>query len=238
MSNLKVLSIDVGLKNLALCFMENNLTVRYWNVLEVSGIQDMLEQLDQVIPLDEVDEVIIEKQPSFNPKMRTVACALQTYFIIRGQIDNTNIRKIIFYSAKYKLQLCRDSVPKGLSKSQRYRFHKKMAIDECRRKVDDNVELSEFFDQHKKKDDLADSYLQAVSYISSKQDFIGVVSRKPTEKQLKTKKLSLPNIKFLIDAWKLENLHIPEREFIVKKVNKDIPWVLNDYCIDEILNLN
>jgi len=234
---MSVLSIDVGLKNLALCLMEENLTVRYWNVLEVSGVQDMLEQLDSVCPLDEINEVIIEKQPSFNPKMRTVACALQSYFIIRGQIDNTNINKIIFYSAKYKLQICEGSVPKGLSKSQRYRFHKKMAIDECRRKVEDNETLSTFFGEHKKKDDLADSYLQAVSYISSKEGFIGVVPRKPTPKQIKSKKLTLSNIKFLTNIWKTENIHIPEREFLIKKIREDISWVLNDFSIDEILNL-
>ena len=47
----------------------------------------------------------------------------------------------------------------------------------------------EFFDKHKKKDDLADTYMQAMSYTVPEIEAVakGVRPRKPTENQSRTK---------------------------------------------------
>ena len=67
-----------------------------------------------------------------------------------------------------------------------------MIKDEC--KV-----IKEIYNVSKKKDDLADSYLQAISYLRySLQKKTGkIVARKPTSRQLKYHKFSKSNLKYL-----------------------------------------
>jgi len=168
---MKVLSIDVGTKNLAVCVLEEGVgapDIEYWNVLETNGLKDLFEQLDTEIILEGITDVVIEKQPSFNPKMRNVASALYTYFLIRGQLDSDGVSKLLFFSPKHKIQLCASRLPPGpIPKSKRYRMHKKMAVEECAARIAHSETLAQFYASHKKKDDLADSYLQGVAYIQS-----------------------------------------------------------------------
>lgn len=167
---MKVVSIDVGTKNLALCVLglqDNVPDIEYWNVLETNGLKDMFEQMDSEIILDAETHVVIEKQPSFNPKMRTVAAALYTYFLIRGQLDSDTVDKLLYFSPKHKIQLCAKRLPETpIPKSKRYRLHKKMAVEECAERISHSDTLSQFYKSHKKKDDLADSYLQGVAYLA------------------------------------------------------------------------
>lgn len=166
---MKVLSIDVGIKNLAVCILSvgpSEPEIEYWNVLETTGLKDLFEQLDVEVYLDESTHVVIEKQPSFNPKMRGVASALETYFIIRGQLDSEAVTRVVSFSPKHKITLCAARIPTpAVPKSKRYRMHKKIAIEECAERINMSSTLTEFYSSHKKKDDLADSYLQGLAYI-------------------------------------------------------------------------
>jgi len=166
---MKVLSIDVGTKNLAVCVLDadpDEPEIEYWNVLETTGLKDLFEQLDVEVCLDESTHVVIEKQPSFNPKMRGVASALETYFIIRGQLDSTHVTRVVSFSPKHKITLCAARIPSPpVPKSKRYRMHKKIAIEECADRIKESSTLTGFYSGHKKKDDLADSYLQGIAYI-------------------------------------------------------------------------
>lgn len=166
---MKVLSIDVGIKNLAVCILDvgpAESEIEYWNVLETTGLKDLFEQLDVEVCLDGATHVVIEKQPSFNPKMRGVASALETYFLIRGQLDSDAVSRVVSFSPKHKIALCAARIPTpAVPKSKRYRMHKKIAIEECADRISTSSTLTEFYSSHKKKDDLADSYLQGLAYI-------------------------------------------------------------------------
>ena len=105
------------------------------------------------------DVVLLEKQPSFNPKMRNISTALYVYFIIRIQHEQNKNCKIIFYSPKHKLK-CSDIVIEHKSKCK-YRQNKNLGIVHTRALLKTH---QKFFEKHKKKDDLADCFLQALSY--------------------------------------------------------------------------
>ena len=250
---MSILSIDVGIKNLAICIIDNDRTIIYWNVLETKDIPDMIKILDPIYltHISEIKTVLIEKQPSFNPKMRNISSALYSYFIVRGQVDNNNLKNIIFYSPKLKLQLCENyTSADSLPNSKRYRAHKKMAIEQTQKFV--SGENLIFFNSHKKKDDLADSYLQAVSYLSAKtSDNDKIVARKPTAKQINSKKLSRSNIKFLYNSAVNNFKNKPKHNDLELFLNvegegetlenfvhnffvKNYPYVLDEYDLDEL----
>uniref|UniRef100_A0A6C0I9Q6 Mitochondrial resolvase Ydc2 catalytic domain-containing protein n=1 Tax=viral metagenome TaxID=1070528 RepID=A0A6C0I9Q6_9ZZZZ len=175
---MKILSFDVGVVNLAYCIFDtSNCKILHWEVISLENHNDynkiyinLIKQLDLRKHLLDVNQVIIEKQPSFNPKMRIISGCLQTYFIIRGIVDipESGIKCVKFFSPKHKLkcyngpELVLDSVVKS-----KYSRTKKMGVLICRSKLKEYLETSEntkLFENSKKKDDLSDCYLQAITY--------------------------------------------------------------------------
>jgi hypothetical protein len=67
----------------------------------------MFAKLDEIKPLLDVDEVLIENQPSLkNPTMKTVASFLFSYFAMRGVVDKQKSKMHIrFFSPSNKLKL-------------------------------------------------------------------------------------------------------------------------------------
>ena len=109
---MKILSWDIGIKNLSYCLYDTQATpnILDWNVIDISQNgkeiidlqREMVKQLDQLPHLYNVDYVILENQPTFNIKMKTIASAVYTYYVIRG---NANI-KIQYVHPKQKLTKC------------------------------------------------------------------------------------------------------------------------------------
>ena len=173
---MKILSFDVGIVNLAYCIFDTcQLKILHWEVIKLENIKDhgilhvkLIEELDKrKHMIDEIDTVLIEKQPSFNPKMRIIAGCLQTYFFIRGVIDSLNkIKKIKFFSPKHKLK-CFNGNEIVITGKTKYAQTKQMGIIICREKLkeyNEPDEIKQIFEDSKKKDDLADCYLQAITY--------------------------------------------------------------------------
>jgi hypothetical protein len=195
---MKILSFDVGIVNLAYCIIEKNenfLKILHWEIIELSkkgntftahiatsGIAELyltlINELDKRQYLRDVDIVLIEKQPSFNPKMRIIAGCLQTYFYIRGVVDRpvAPIRSVEFFSPKHKLK-CYDGPELDISSKNgkvvkgKYAQTKKMGVAIARVKLEENDETEwiKIFEKSKKKDDLSDCYLQALTYILMKK---------------------------------------------------------------------
>jgi len=177
---MKILSFDVGIINLAYCIFDtSNSKILHWEVISLENTKDhcklhisLIRELDKRGHLtDDIDVVLIEKQPSFNPKMRIIASCLQTYFFIRGVIDcelkqKKKIRVIKFFSPKHKLK-CHNGPQIEVTGSTKYSQTKKMGIIICRDKLNQNnetFEIKQIFEKSKKKDDLSDCYLQAITY--------------------------------------------------------------------------
>ena len=144
--------------------------------------KNMMCQLDEILKdhLTTIDLVIIENQISpIANRMKTVQGMISQYFIMRNQ----NIQ-IEFVSSANKLkgQEVADSddekevIEMGEKESKAkvkpsYSDRKKMGIKYCLdliNKSNDDKLWHPFFINHKKQDDLADSFLQGIWYINNK----------------------------------------------------------------------
>ena len=187
---MKILSFDVGIVNLAYCIFDSSVSkILYWEVIALSqgaGIYGkaysseydklyitLIKELDLRKHLvEDIDIVLIEKQPSFNPKMRIIASCLQTYFYIRGIVDaieHSSIKSIVLFSPKHKLKCYTgpELTIKSKSKSK-YTQTKQMGIMITAYKLKEHNEredIIKLFENSKKKDDLSDCYLQALTYL-------------------------------------------------------------------------
>ena len=68
----------------------------------------MVKKLDERLELLNCDEVMLEHQPSKNPRMKNLSFMLYSYFIIREFVDKTNIimSNPRIYGKLYKCGLC------------------------------------------------------------------------------------------------------------------------------------
>lgn len=229
-----ILSIDVGIRNLAMCLLDEDSGnhIVQW---DVSGVPPessdglfpcMRKHLDAKPWVLDATTVLIEKQPGMNKKMKTVENFIHAYFVIKNPEAET-----IIYDARHKVP---DVVGTGKTK---YRQRKQTGITRCKEFLDSNEvnqEWREHFTKSRKKDDLADTVLQALSYTKrvvplpktkeKKQETIR--PRKPTENQ-KATKYSKPNL-----AWMVKNHTRAELEKD-KRFQKDLKRYYTN--LDELL---
>ena len=203
-----LLSIDVGIRNLAMCLIEESTKlVLQW---DVSGVPPQCENLFVSLRnhLDErpwlltAQTILIEKQPGQNKTMKSVENFLHTYFIIKSPKSET-----IIYDARHKVP---DVAGAGKA---RYRQRKQAAIDRCRLFLNEepNKHWRELFVHSKKKDDLADTVMQALSFINRKvpepivKVLKKIVARTPNEHQKDTK-YSKCNLAWFVKNYTSEDL--------------------------------
>lgn len=127
------------------------------------------------------DYVVIENQPSFkNPRMKSIASTLYDYYLIRGIIDkhitNSNIKIVKFMSPSNKLKLANDGDTKQLIKVKKesnettsYKLTKSLGIKYCLELINHLPTWVNHFNSFKKKDDLADSFLQGAYFITNNE---------------------------------------------------------------------
>ena len=98
-----LISIDVGIKNLAMCFIDSDTKrIIEWEVASVPSerqgglLPALKEHLDRREWLRDAKTVVIERQPDRNKKMKAIEHYLHGFFCGRGL--NT-----IVFDAKYKI---------------------------------------------------------------------------------------------------------------------------------------
>lgn len=123
------------------------------------------------------NHVLLENQPVLkNPTMKSMQMFVYSYFINEGMLNtnnNINITDIQCYSASKKLDLINlingenaDEMIKTTKKHKNsYAQGKQLAILLTEYFTDGNNKLNEFFKNHKKRDDLADSMLMTLHYM-------------------------------------------------------------------------
>jgi len=234
-----VLSFDVGIKNLAFCIINND-QILHWKVFSIDpsleksltdGPTHLIKILDTMPELLRTHLVLIEKQPSRNNKMRVIEALLHAYFIIKGtSSDLSTIKKVIIYSAKHKLGSETVRGKKGYSE------RKKLSVQRAKEFIERThqaADMKHIFNSSKKKDDLADSLLQALAFTKNEthkeiegsseinSEIIKISCRKPTEKQEKSG-YSKSNLKWLFQQS--ENREETFKQLKVTKSLKKLNW--------------
>jgi hypothetical protein len=197
------------------------------NISDIDLKIKLFTELDKLkdILLD-VDDILIEYQPPIaREKMKMVSFALHDYFILRTQIDQKKSRVKIIRSvdAKHKLTVYDGpsiSCPLKGQYSRNKWYSKKycMWLLEKNKDFDCNNNWIKYFSGFKKKDDLADSFMQGIWYIlygqygkkpiynekhqkvvfreQNWQKFKKIRAVKPGKKQIALSRISLSNIKY------------------------------------------
>ena len=142
-------------------------------------IQELAEKLFLKLDVEfknlgEISEVLIENQPTLkNPKMKTLASILYSYFIVRGIIDKnitcSKITEVKFVSPSNKLKV-NSTNTNSILKSEKekinanvYKMTKSLGIKYCKALISDDD--NKILDGVKKKDDMCDAFLQGFQYL-------------------------------------------------------------------------
>jgi len=226
-----ILSIDCGIKNLAMCLINpSNKIIRKWDVsgippLHADGVFPCLvRHLNERSWVLEAKTVVIEKQPDKNRGMKSVENLLHTYFLVKE-------KDVVIWDARHKVPDCA-----GPGKTM-YAKRKKASIERARKFVEDGpnkTEWLEFFDKHKKKDDLADTVMQALSFIDKrpeeKPEPKKCTPRKPTENQQRTK-YSKANLAWLVKTEAKQDARFKKD---LARYYRDIQELKNEFNINAV----
>ena len=129
----------------------------------------LFDCLNKYSNLLNVNTVIIENQPCLmNPMIKTIQVLIYSYFTIKGILnENSSINDVHMVNARNKLSFYNGPTIETFSKNK-YTQRKKESIEICKYLIKEDTINSPYFLSHRKKDDLADAYLQGVWYINKK----------------------------------------------------------------------
>ncbi len=140
----------------------------------------LIKELDKRPGLLECEAVFIENQPTMkNPRMKTISVTLYNYYIIRGVIDKhiskSPLKEVHFMAPSNKLKLADNGDKAELVKvknnddeSKTYKLTKSLGVKYCLEMIKQYPEWVTKFNSHKKKDDLADCFLQGMYALINK----------------------------------------------------------------------
>lgn len=182
---MKLISIDVGIKNLSIAIIvktKDEWKLRYWFVMNLLEIEEgkpkcqqnskkvsktvlakkLKEKFDALSFMQDPDVVIIENQMS--RIMTIVQGLIIMYYTMLG------VKSIKCIHAKHKLKIA-GGAPKG---KKNYGLRKEKGIEITRVVLEENFgkdnKYLKFFETNNKKDDLADCFLQAMYYLGVKMN--------------------------------------------------------------------
>ena len=102
--------------------------------------------------------------------MKSIQMIIYTFFIMNGVMnDNSSIKEVHMINARNKLKVYKGAKIEFINennKKNKYKINKYLKIKYCENMIDKNCEeFKSLFNESKKKDDLADCYLQGIYYI-------------------------------------------------------------------------
>tara|TARA_Y100000768_G_scaffold388238_2_gene382968 strand:- start:1110 stop:1772 length:663 start_codon:yes stop_codon:yes gene_type:complete len=182
-NSIRVASFDVGLKNLSVCaidFNQKDFDIRKWSNISIRGKNISDYTIDLVDKLRThsfgcLDYVLIEQQINRNTQMKVISHILQSYFLCELKIPPS---RVIFVSPKKRLDTScpiHAAIVKAakeelnIDEAYNRREYKNISVAITRQYLmgDKNSVWRDFFNSQAKKDDYADSFLQAIAWNSS-----------------------------------------------------------------------
>lgn len=207
--------------------LERNVTVE--NVTEWELKSMLFRELDSDDKYLDINTILIESQPlKAREKIKGVGHALFDYYVLRGTFDHGYCYdELKFIDAKNKLTVY-DGPPISCHLKTQYARNKWYSIQYCQWIIKEQQGLSDYFKNYgKKKDDLADCFLQGLWYLkygqtgikapmtSSHQKLVyrennrlqykKVRARAPTKKSISIGRYTLSNIKWLVSKGRDTN---------------------------------
>jgi hypothetical protein len=218
-----LLSIDVGTRNLGICLLDDDKNIVQWEVSSIPKFhtdgfcQTVVKHLNDRTWIKDATTTLIEKQPPKNKAMKRMEAYLELYCIMSG------CPTVICYNAVNKVPDCPGKSRKA------YVQRKKVGIERAHKYINvtqqQDQKWIDMFNDSGKKDDLADSLLQGLSYdptsvVKKKEPKnTKVTPRRPTENQTRTK-YSKSNLLFLFKRDLNGDL-----EALKEKVRKKKRWM-------------
>jgi hypothetical protein len=145
----------------------------------------MVQELDKKNNFLNADIIVLENQPVLkNPTMKSIQMILYSYFLIRGDPQ----MQMQLFSAKNKLNVYNgpDIV---CNKKGDYAKRKYLSVEYTKYFLKNNLPKLQWFLEHTKKDDLADSYLQGMTYYNNIHLKNTVKSTKKAKKSQESKEI-------------------------------------------------
>ena len=191
-----IVSIDVGIKNLAICVLEES-KIQAWHLINLMYGTDLCSAVIKALePITIIPTATILIERQMTRKMTNIQCYLEMYFRLKGY-------SVIIYSPKYKLA----GTGKENSGKNLYKARKKASVELCQQWMEANLQedsILEVWNKTKKKDDLSDTLAMAISFIANPKPDPTLIkevrARKPTQRQEQKGNYSKANIKFLLQG--------------------------------------
>jgi hypothetical protein len=117
------------------------------------------------------DIVVIENQPVLkNPTMKSIQMVLYTFFLVNGITEDAPLTNIALFNAGRKLDIYDGPEITTPCKKGTYADRKYLSIEMTKYLLRDIPDKLQFFSTHKKQDDLADSYLQCLTFYKKRHN--------------------------------------------------------------------
>ena len=179
---IRVASFDVGLRNMSMClvdFNNNDFSIRKWTNLSLKGknIADYTNETIEKLRIHNfgcLDYVLIEQQINRNTQMKVISHIIQSFFICEVKLP---ANRIIFVSPKKRIENTSlqhgtivQSVKNELGLQNVYTRNefKKISVAIASKYLlsEKHAYWREYFKAQEKKDDYADSLVQAIAWNS------------------------------------------------------------------------
>tara|TARA_A100001015_G_scaffold318159_1_gene437145 strand:+ start:96 stop:686 length:591 start_codon:yes stop_codon:yes gene_type:complete len=180
---LRVASFDVGLKNMSMCvidFHNNDFIIRKWNIISIKGkniseyTNDTIEKL-RLHNFGCLDYVLIEQQINRNTQMKVISHIIQSYFVCEVKIPPSRIlfvspkKRVENLSIEYAAVVANVKNELQLENVYSRKEFKNLSIGIAEKYLlsEKNAYWRDFFNLQSKKDDYADSLVQAIAWNTS-----------------------------------------------------------------------
>ena len=135
-----------------------------YDLFKISQI--LMEELNSKVDFLNHEIICIENQPALkNPTMKSIQMLLYSYFIIEGVCKDPICSNVQMINARNKLKVYKGE-PVECKFKEKYKRNKYLSVEYTKLMIlEEDQEFIDLFAESKKKDDLADAYLQGIYYI-------------------------------------------------------------------------